>query len=253
MPGTKPKTLLALILVGVLVGSGIALAQEEDGTDERDDTVFNFGYDQTNHFLIWNISADDYTYDCSLQTVEGEEDEVYTAAYSTGGDALAGLNLVDVDSLEDESGTVSFPPRPEDDVDTDEFDVAEDPAEYTGADGVCGLSGAEVEGPNGQINHGQFMKLFNTLYQGSHRGCLNRHLAHSDLGKGDTQLTTGEVNPEFEPGDTGTLTFTTELADCDKGKKNDEDTVESLSQLGQGKKPEKSSAGKSGSARGRNK
>jgi len=252
MPGTKSKTLLALILAGVLVGSGIASAVEEEETEERDDTVFNFGYDETNHFLIWNISPDDYTYDCTLQTGEGDENELYTAGYSTAGDELAGLNLVDVDSFENEAAeTVSFPPREEEDVDTEEFPVAEDPVEYTGADGACGLSGGEVRGPNGQINHGQFMKLFHSLYQGSHRGCLNRHLAQSDLGKGETQLKTGEVDPEFTPGDTGTLTFTTELSDCDKGKKNDEDAVESLSE--QGKKAKKSSAGKSGSAPGRNK
>lgn len=86
---------------------------------------------------------------------------------------------------------------------------------------ACGLSGVAVPGPNGQVNHGMFMKAINSVYEGTGRGCINRHIARSDLGKGDQQINVPDVDPdspEITEGDQGTVDFTTVLADCERGK-----------------------------------
>ncbi len=116
----------------------------------------------------------------------------------------------------------------------------------------CSLSAAEVSGPNGQINHGMFMKLFNSLYEGQGRGCLNRHLAQLGLGKDDTKVKVSEVDPEFvsaTEGDSADVAFHTFLTSCEKGKKNHSEDADQSSR-GKGR-PE--SPGKSGNAPGHNK
>ena len=85
--------------------------------------------------------------------------------------------------------------------------------------------GAEVAGPNDQVNHGMFMKAFKPDYVGQGRGCLNRHLAQSDFGKGGT----GAVGPI----DT----------DCEHGKKGEAPgTAFSSDQPGRPESPGKSEA-----------
>lgn len=91
-------------------------------------------------------------------------------------------------------------------------------------DDVCALSGVAVPGPNGQVNHGMFMKAINSVYDGPGRGCINRHIARSDLGKGEQQIQVPDVDPdssEVTEGDLGTVDFETALADCERGKKGD--------------------------------
>lgn len=91
-------------------------------------------------------------------------------------------------------------------------------------DDACGISGVAVSGPNGQVNHGMFMKAINSVYEATGRGCINRYIAHSDLGKGDQQIQVPDVDPdspELMEGDQGTVDFTTVLADCERGKGGD--------------------------------
>ncbi len=175
--------LTSLVLLGLLIGSGVAWAQENppevEGveSDQASDTLFNFGYDILHHFFGWNLSALDGLFDCSL------EDGEFTLTYGAPTDE----GSIPVDNLEDEVGVVTFPDRPEDQL-AEGLEPAGAPAPYTGADGECGLSGGDVTGPAGQVNHGMFMKLFNSLYEGQGRGCVVRFIAHSDLGKGDQQV-----------------------------------------------------------------
>jgi hypothetical protein len=67
-----------------------------------------------------------------------------------------------------------------------------------------------------------FMRLFNSLYtgEGQGRGCLVRHLAQSDLGKGDQQVQAGDVvvTDPLASGDTGSVEFTTVETDCEHGR-----------------------------------
>lgn len=81
--------------------------------------------------------------------------------------------------------------------------------ETTGAvtGGPTGCSGIFVEGPQGQVNHGTFVSnwvhwlkdnAFTTFGYEGPRGQLVRLIARSDLGKGDEQVLTPEVEEEAE-------------------------------------------------------
>ena len=86
-----------------------------------------------------------------------------------------------------------------------------------------------MPGPECQVNHVIFLRLFNSLYDGPNRGCLVRHIAQSDLGKGEQQI---EADPEFQAGDTaepiedGSVVFETALTDCLRGPNRGGDDVE---------------------------
>ena len=51
-----------------------------------------------------------------------------------------------------------------------------------------------VEGPNGQINHGQVIKQLHELTDGRNSGCLTSAVAQSDLGKDDQVEVAGEID-----------------------------------------------------------
>ena len=121
---------------------------EIEDSEDVSDTLFNLGYDPFSRVLLWNLSALDGIYDCTL------ENGPLTATY--GETSETGVVLVDI--LEGEAGVVRFPNRPAELV-ADDLEPADSPVSYTGTEGVCGLSGGEVSGPNGQVNHGMFMKL----------------------------------------------------------------------------------------------
>lgn len=212
----KKRLTVLLAVFGLLATSGIALAQEET---EDGDTVFNFGYDTENGVLVWNTSPTDGTHDCSL----GELGELNTT-YEVRADGLVYVT----DLTDSTNAPVEFPPRPEEEV-ADDLEPATDPLVYD-VESECGLSGDEVAGPNGQVNHGMFMKLFNSTFDGRARGCVNRHLAQSDLGKGDQQIQVPDVDPEDEPvatGDTGVITFETVITTC-LHERDEEDDVATL-------------------------
>jgi hypothetical protein len=209
----KSKLTILLALLGLMMMSGVAVAAEEE-TEEEDDTVFNFGYDADNDVFVWGTSPSDGLYDCSLEP-KGELE----ATYSVSDDGL-----VYVDGLTDGSDSVVvFDPRPQDQL-ADGLTEAAEPVEYTGAEGECGLSGGSVAGPQGQINHGMFLKLFNGYYEGPGRGCIVRHIAQSDLGKGDQQVRVPDVDPDAESvasGDTGLISFDSIVADCIRGSEQE--------------------------------
>jgi hypothetical protein len=122
----------------------------------------------------------------------------------------------------------------------------------------CPLTGGEVSGPNGQVNHGMFLKLFNSLYEGMRRGCVVRHLAQSDLGKGDQQVKPGDE--AGEPGEVGIIDFTAIATDCNHHVDEEDDDVAEGGSHGKpdhAGKPDHSgkpdSPGNSGSAPGQNK
>lgn len=216
MNNLKRSTLATLVAMGLLVGSGVALAetsvdevvdQGETDAELMADTLFSFGYDLINGLFLWNISSLDEP--CSLPTAE-------------------------------------------DGASADQ-----------GAAPDCELSGGEVAGPNGQVNHGMFMKLFNSLFEGAGRGCVVRHLAQSDLGKGDQQVKAGaeDVGTDLEaPESESSIDFTAIEALCQSGPADGEDAE--LDEEGKGKPPwagkpegagKPDSPGKSGSAPGKNK
>jgi hypothetical protein len=186
--------------------SGIALAEHEEA---KEDTTFSFGYDAVNQALILNSGPNNDLFECTY------ENGLLTTTYGEANDGI-----IPVDGLEDESGPKEFEPRDEHEL-AEDLEPAEAPYTYDGADGECGATATSVAGPNGQVNHGQFMKAFRQLIdiEGGH-GCLNRLIAQSDLGKtvDGTQVKTPEADPEFTMGETGEATFVTFEADCLHGK-----------------------------------
>ena len=212
----RAKGIAVFAVVGVFAFSGLAMAAPEDG----DDTVFNFGGVEEEQFLIWNVSSIDFE----------------------ATDPLSFEDLETACSLEGETLQYS--------VDGEGAIVREGGAEL-GED--CGdFVGGQVTGPNGQINPGMYLKLFNSLHDGPGRGCLVRHLAQSTLGT-DNQVTVGDADAEFEPIGEGEVTFTTAAADCIHGNQADGDddgpgnSAAALAKFGEG------GPGKSGDAPGRNK
>jgi hypothetical protein len=206
----KKKLTIAVTVLGLFALSGLAAASEHDG-DETKDTVFNYGYDEENKVLVWGTSPSDGLYDCALEN--GPIDTTYGPSND---------GVIQVPLLESEGVLVMFPPRPESELD-DDVVPAEEPANYTGSDGECGVTGVLVPGPNGQVNHGMFMKAINSVFEGQGRGCINRHIARSGLGKDDQQIRVPDVtdSPELMEGDEGTIDFSTVLADCQRGNETE--------------------------------
>lgn len=229
MRNLKRRGVVLLTFIGLLALSGLASAQLGE-EEEPEDTMFNFGYDEKFHLLVWNTSPSNGPNDCTL------ENRAVNPSYLTETGSIL------VDGLTREGTDVTFPDR--------EVETA-DPLPYS-SDNDCKLHAAEIAGPNGQINHGMFMKLFNSLYEGQGRGCLNRYLAQSDLGKGDQHIRVSDDDPDFVPvvdEDTGEIVFSTFAADCERGKNGNGNGPEAASN--RDGRPD--SPGKSGDAPGRNK
>lgn len=173
-----------------------------------DNTVVNLGYDETSHFFFWNVTSLDY--EPFLDAVEADE-----AVSEADLETLLALCGIAPEGSETEL-KYSF-----DGETLSLFNPDGTPLE----NGACGpFTGADVTGPAGQVNHGMFMKLFNSLYEGSHRGCVARVLAQSGLGKADQQVrpgdeTSGDEEPEDEIVD-GSATVETATTKC---KVDDED------------------------------
>ena len=211
MSRLRRSSIVVLIAVGLFAAAGIASAAEGDPAEgPSQDTLFNFGYDEANHILLVGTSATDSTYDCTLES----EKVTPTAEYGATDNGGIRVDML----LAEDSEAIQFANRPEGKVSSD-FLLADEPASYA-ADGDCGVVAGVVGGPNGQINHGQFMKLFHQLFDSQGMGCLNRVIAQTDLGKGDQQLQTSDVDATFAPDTTGQVDFTTVAADCNRDKKD---------------------------------
>lgn len=245
----KKTPVILVVLVGLLGVSSVALAGHTD--EHAEDTQFSFGYDLDNHLLALNSGPNYEPYDCQF------ENGTLTATY--GAETADGVIPVDELDLtggtaDDGTSTKEFDARPLEEL-PEEVPVATPATLAYGTPDLCVVSGVIVAGPNGQINHGQFMKaaksLFNSLYDIKGQGCIVRHLAKSSIAKGNdpSHLTVSEAETlGFEFGGEGTIgdiDFTTVDADCDRGKKDKGDTTAAASS---GK-----TKGKSANAPGRNK
>jgi hypothetical protein len=198
----KNRWVVFLAVLGLFALSGIALAAGDE------DTVFNYGYDQDSQFFAWNVTSLDWGPDYEALAEALGLETPYDAL-----EELCGLQDAETAPIE---YTYDF------DAETGKVtvDVEGDPMD-------CGdFQGGYVTGPSGQVNHGMFLKLFNSIYDGPHRGCLVRHIAGSKLGKDDQKV---EADPEFEAPeeiesiDDGRITFTTVGADCLKGPDIDDE------------------------------
>ena len=223
MKTSKPWIVLATVFSLLIVTSAALAAEDEEG-DEN--TVFNFGYDSENQVFVWGASSTDGTADCTLIGV-------HQTKYVT----IDGRFWVD-DLLTEAGDPVTFPVRD---------DETAEPVPYA-SDGECALSGGRVSGPNGQVNHGMFMKLFNSMFEGRGRGCVMRHLAKSDLGKGDQMVKVPDVDDEvLTAPESGTIDFESVLTQCAQHEDGEDAAEDEGDGKGKGKgkgKPDHAGKGK---------
>jgi hypothetical protein len=214
----KKRTTWTVLLAGIALfaTSAIAWAEEAEETNDEGDTVFNFGYDPVNQVFVWGTSSTDGTLDCRLES--GQYDANYLV---TNGDVF--VDELYAHGSEDQ---VAFPVNDDDEA---------EPVEYSDAE-ECALSGGVVAGPEGQVNHGMFLRMFNSVYEGHARGCIVRHIAQSDLGKGDQQLKVEDAQSDLAPAESGTLDLTSIITNCEKDMRGDDDNGKPEG-AGQGKPP----------------
>ncbi len=195
-----------MVAIGLLAVASVASADDAVPEDAATvgDTLIQYGYDAENHVFIVHTSTTDSTYDCSVPTHV----------------------MVGYGSLEDGSFEMTF--SNEDGIAV-EFDGrtadegTEEPAGEPGPAETCQFSGSVISGPNGQINHGQFMKLFHQIVGKETSRCFNRIIAQSDLGTGDQQVRTSDIEDALEIDEafeTGEAEFEAFVATCDPGKKD---------------------------------
>lgn len=229
---------ILIVALGLLATSGVSWA--DDSVPENDppvgDSLISYGYDAENHVFVVHTSSTDSTYDCTVPT-----------------HVMVGYGSLEDGSFEvtvrDEEGVaVEFPER------TTEDDSEESATE---AGETCQFSGSVISGPNGQINHGQFMKLFKQIVGKETSRCFNRIIAQSDLGKGDQQVRTSDIEDTLEADgdfDAGEADFENFVATCDPGKKEKGDDHPSKRDRDQAKKDKADRPrGNSANAPGRNK
>jgi hypothetical protein len=233
----KRSSVLLIVVMGLLATSGIALAGHVDSHAE--DTQFSFGYDNANHILSLNIGPNWEPYVCDFEN----------GALTVGYDAPnVDTGVILIDTLEDSGGVKTFASRDAGDLRPPTAHAGDGPTPYASdPDGVCGLSGVVVAGPNGQINHGQFIKAAKSLFDIKGQGCVVRYLAQSEIGRtDDTRVRVSDVPDSIPPIVDDVLVIFSEAfqADCDRGKKNGDGEAEST----RGGRPE--FPGKSGDAPG---
>lgn len=208
MRNLKTRAIAVISLLALLAVSGVALAASED------DTVINHGYDEDSQFFMWNVTKLDYE-----PWIEATESDDALLADDIG-------DLLETCGLDPDGEGTEFDYTAAHNADgTFEITISDESGEIDTVE--CGeFVGAFVTGPNGQVNHGMFLKTFNEIYEGPNRGCIVRHLAQSDLGKGDQQVRAGDgtaAGPtESSEIVEGTATFETAVAACLKGPGDDD-------------------------------
>lgn len=217
MDRVRKRLVVGLTAIAAFAFTGIAMAAEGD------DTVVNFGYDEETRFFIWNVTSLEYSPD------EEQLDELLEGYQEAQLEALlVACGLEGDDPENPDQYTYTFDPA------TGLITVTSEGGEAEGEEIVCGdFSGGDVTGPAGQVNHGMFLRLFNSIYDGEGRGCIVSQIARSGLGKGDQQVKaddgTGDDGEPTEPpeGETevveGSISFTTVTTDCQHGNGNGDD------------------------------
>ena len=200
----RKKLIVLTTILGLIAFSGVAAAVEHEPEDTGD-TTFNFGYDVDNGVFIWGSSASDGDLDCTLEN--GPLQAVY--AEENGGLLVEDLLYLEGD---DAGETFEFPSNEEGGA----------PVGYVEAE-ECHVDDGKVAGPQGQINHGMFLKLFNAMFDGQARGCMVRHIAGSpELGKGHgedgQQVRVPDVEENNELVEENSIEFETVMTDCLHGR-----------------------------------
>jgi hypothetical protein len=186
-------------VISVLVAASVGLA----ATGEPN-SLLTEGYDSDNHTLVWGVAdhpdSEDFegTLDCRLVTgsydYEADEDGKVVVLTDEDGNAVQYASTADGEPTDDTLGE-------------------------------CSLTATNVEGPNGQVNHGSVVSSFVHGLKAlgiTSAGCYVRLMAQSDYGKGDQQVQVPDVE-EPEEGEvieaepvSGTVDLTSHETTCGK-------------------------------------
>jgi hypothetical protein len=188
------KRLAASIgVVGALLTSSIALAASSEPN-----SLLTEGYDADNHKLVWGV-ADHPEAEGTTATLDCQIQGTFTYTVDDAGQVVT---LVGEDGL-----PAAYQP----------VDETADPVPYDPTGEECVLTVTDVEGPNGQVNHGTIVSSFvHALKEAGIRGvgCYVRFIAGSSYGKGEQQVQAGEVIPPTEPVTEGEVTLATHETKC---------------------------------------
>lgn len=198
-------------LVGALVSSGVAWA----ATSEPN-ALLTEGYDAAEHNLVWGV-AEHPEAEGSAAIFDCRIEGTYTYEFEGG----------KVVMLAGEGGVATYQP----------VDEAADPVPYGETGDECVLTVTNVEGPNGQVNHGTIVSSFvHALKEAGVTGvgCYVRFIAGSSYGKGAQQVQVGEVIPPTDPVTSGEVTLATHEARCGDPHVDTEEAGASFASSGHG-------------------
>lgn len=215
--------IVTVVVAAVMAISSVAFAEHEP---QDEDSILNIGVDSENGIVGVNFGDNDTPWVCDFSN-SGQP------LMATYGDLFEGSGVVE--TLEN-GGPWAFDAREEHYV--GEYTPQTGTTLYDGEDGECTVNYAYFAGPQGQRNHGQFVKAAKALINMKGAGCVVREFAKMDVGKKDNgQLKTNEV-VESDPATEGDLYFGESIeVDCKKPNE----------------KPEKGERGNSANAPGKNK
>jgi hypothetical protein len=176
-------------LIALFAGLSLAFVGSAALAAPSPDTLLVAGYDGDQMAVLYGVSeidpegAETATLDCTVE--EGE----YVYVLNDGEDLEENATEAPVTDLKTKAATDGDP-----DGDVEFFDENVEELDRTAGEGTlygeegseeCALTAVIIEpNGNGEINHGMVVSTFAKLLQGGN-GCLIRHFAQSDFGKGD--------------------------------------------------------------------
>ncbi len=173
-------------LIALFAGLSLTFVSSAALAAPSADTLLVAGYDSEQMAVIYGVSGIDQegdksaTLDCTLvgDFVYDLDDKAEEDAAQV---AVTELWTKDKDAVDGKGDPVEFFEENAVEVDGEESQGVE----YVDATEECALKSVTIE-PNGdgEVNHGTVVSTFANLLQGGN-GCMIRHFAQSDFGKGD--------------------------------------------------------------------
>ena len=190
-------------LIALFAGLSLAFVSSAALAAPSADTLLVAGYDSDQMAVIYGVSDIDQgdeetaSLDCALDgtyvyELESESETETSAEAAVEGDGDDGPTKVAVTSVKEKDGDTVADENVEFFYQDDE--KQEGPSLRYGDEGAedCALTSVAIEpNGNGEINHGKVVSTFAKLLKGGN-GCLIRHFAQSDFGKGEYEVADGE-------------------------------------------------------------
>ena len=188
-------------LIALFAGLSLAFVSSAALAAPSADTLLVAGYDSDQMAVLYGVSdidqdGDEATLDCTLvgTFVYELETEKDTDTATDVGEEATGVAVTGLEK--DGKEAEFFKEGKEDPAEAEALEEGDGVLYSETEDGECQLTSVTIE-PNGggEINHGTIVSTFSNLLQGGN-GCMIRHFAQSDFGKGDYEIAEGETVDE---------------------------------------------------------